>query len=175
MMTKTAIQAVPQEPLGHAAQDDDTLSTFLDGELADEQARRMLRHLNSSTEARDRAWEYLAVGDALRGLHAAPPAPHLTARIMAALEQEPTILAPMHKPRDRRTTLWLAAAAVTAITWGLWQSLPDRGPALPVAANDVHPPVDVQPYLAAHQDFAQAVIAPAEMNFTQVSLMEHRP
>jgi hypothetical protein len=94
---------------------------------------------------------------------------------MAALEAEPTVLAPMHKPRSPRATLWLAAAAIGAITWGLWQNLPDLGPAVPVAANDLHPPMDVQPYLAAHQDFAQAVIAPADMHFTQVSLAEARP
>ena len=170
MMTKSAIQAVP-----HSEHEDDTLSAFLDGELSDQQARQVLRHINASAEARDRAWAYMAVGDALRGLRAGDGAPDLTDRVMAALEQEPTVLAHMRKPRDRRATLLLAAAAVTAITWGLWQSLPDRGTAIPLAANDQHPPVDVQPYLAAHQDFAQAVIAPAEMNFTQVSLVEARP
>jgi hypothetical protein len=102
-------------------------------------------------------------------------APGFTGRVMAALEQEPTILAPMRKPQDRRAALWLAAAAVSAITWGLWNSLPDPAIAIPIAANDAPPTVDVQPYLAAHQDFAQAVIAPAEMNFTQVSLVEARP
>lgn len=170
MMMKTATQAVPTP--GH---EDDTLSAFLDGELSDEQARQVLRHLDASLEVRDRAWSYMAVGDALRGLHAAPPSSHLTERVMVALAREPTVLAPMRRPRDRRATLWLAAAAIGAITWGLWQSLPDGGPAVPLAVNDPHPPMDVQPYLAAHQDFAQAVIAPAEMNFTQVSLAEVRP
>ena len=151
------------------------MSAFLDGELPDEQARQVLRQLGTSTGAQDRMWGYIAVGDALRGLYADAKAPHLTARVMAALDQEPTILAPMRKPRNRRATLWLAAAAVGAISWGLWQSLPDQGGGIPMAANDVHPPVDLQPYLAAHQDFAQAVIAPAEMNFTQVSLAESRP
>lgn len=170
MMMKTATQAVPLPD-----HEEDALSAFLDGELSDEQARQVLRNLDIDSAARDKAWSYMAVGDALRGLHAAPPSPHLTDRVMAALEQEPTVLAPMRKPSDRRATMWLAAAAIGAIAWGLWQSLPDRGPAIPLAANDLHPPMDVQPYLAAHQDFAQAVIAPAEMNFTQVSLAESRP
>ncbi|MCP5278276.1 MAG: sigma-E factor negative regulatory protein [Thiobacillus sp.] len=169
MMMKTATQAMP------LAEHDDTLSAFLDGELSDDEARQVLRNLDADAAARDKAWSYMSVGDALRGFHAAPPSPHLTARVMAALEQEPTILAPMRKPRDRRASMWLAAAAIGAITWGLWQSLPDRGPAIPLAANDTPPPMDVQPYLAAHQDFAQAVISPAEMNFTQVSLVEARP
>jgi anti-sigma factor RsiW len=169
MMMKPAAQPFPQ------AHEDDTLSAFLDGELSDEQARQVVRQLGTSAGAQERVREYLAVGDALRGMHPLAPAPDLTERIMAALEQEPTILAPMRKPRDRRAALWLAAAAVTAITWGLWDDLPDHTASIPMAANDIQPPVDLQPYLAAHQDFAQAVIAPAEMNFTQVSLVEARP
>lgn len=178
MMMNPASQAISPQPSPQApAQEalDDSLSAFLDGELSNEQARRVLRQLSTSPGAQGRLWEYIAVGDALRGLHTDAKAPHLTARVMAALEQEPTILAPMRKSRHRRATLWLAAAAVGAISWGLWQSLPDQVASVPMAANDIHPPVDLQPYLAAHQDFAQAVIAPAEMNFTQVSLAEaHR-
>ncbi len=171
MMTKSAVHTFSPAP-----HEDEIYSAFLDGELPDEQVRQMLRDVNTSAEVRERVWEYIAVGDALRGLHSTATAPDLTARVMAALEQEPTVLAPMRKPRDRRATLWLAAAAVGAITWGLWQNLPDQAPSVPIAANDVQQqPVDVQPYLAAHQDFAQAVIAPAEMNFTQVSLAEARP
>lgn len=168
MKSKSATQTLYRD------QEDDLLSALLDGELSDEEARLALRRLGGSAGMQARYREYCAVRDALRGLHGVPSAPDLTARVMARLEQEPTILAPMRRGRDRRATIWLAAAAVTAITWGLWSSLPDRGPALPVASNGA-PPVDVQPYLAAHQDFAQAVIAPAEMNFTQVSLAEVRP
>lgn len=168
MMTKSANQTFPQ------VDEDDSLSALLDGELPEEDARLILRRLGGSADLQGRFQEYCAVGDALRGLLGGPTAPHLTARVLAELEQEPTILAPMRRGRDRRATLWLAAAAVTAITWGLWSSLPDRGPAMPLAANGA-PAVDVQPYLAAHQDFAQAVIAPAEMHFTQVSLVEAHP
>jgi anti-sigma factor RsiW len=156
-------------------QADDTLSAFLDGELPDEQAHHVLKQLGGSAVSQELLRDYMAVGDALRGLHAVDTAPHLTARVMAALEQEPTLLAPMRKPRTPRTTLWLAAAAVSAITWGLWQSLPAPSPTLPMAANGMPPSVDLQPYLAAHQDFAQAVISPAEMHFTQVSLSKVRP
>ena len=174
MMMKTAPQAT-----AHSApreEEDDTLSALLDGELAEELARPTLRHLLASAQQQQRFHEYCAVGDALRGLHGTTQAPDLTQRVMAALEQEPTILAPMRKAQDRRASLWLAAAAVSAITWGLWNSLPDPSTAVaPIAANIPPANVDVQPYLAAHQDFAQAVIAPAEMNFTQVSLVEARP
>lgn len=170
MMMKPATQPRPD------TREDETWSAFLDGELSDAEARQALRELGNDAGAQTLVWDYIAVGDALRGLHAGTTAPHLTHRVMAALDQEPTLLAPMRKPRDRRPALWLAAAAVTAITWGLWQSLPpDQSAPIPMAARDVPSPVDVQAYLAAHQDFAQAVIVPAEMNFTQVSLAETRP
>lgn len=173
MMMNTAPQPSSPHPLFHP-DPDDRLSAFLDGELSDEEARLVLRQLGERHDARDTIHDYIAIGDALRGLHAGALAPHLTTRVMHALEQEPTLLAPMRKPRARHATLWLAAAAIGAITWGLWQGLPDQAASIPMAANDAAP-VDVQPYLAAHQDFAQAVIAPAEMNYTQVSLVEARP
>jgi len=169
MMMKPATQPLPK------AHKDETLSAFLDGELPDEEARQVLRELGKDAGSQTLLWDYIAVGDALRGLHAGTTAPHLTHRVMAALEQEPTVLAPMRQPRDRRVTLWLAAAAITAITWGLWQNLPEQAAPVPMAAKDTPSSTDMQAYLAAHQDFAQAVIAPAEMNFTQVSLAEVRP
>ena len=169
MMMKPAAQPVPHE------QEDDALSALLDGELSDEHAQVAVQRLRAAGDAQARFSEYCAIGDALRGNYATGTAPGFTARVMAALEQEPTLLAPMRKTRDRRATLWLAVAAVSAITWGLWNSLPNPSIAIPVAANDVPPTMDVQPYLAAHQDFAQAVIAPAEINFTQVSLAGTRP
>ena len=170
-MTQPATQA----ELQHDTPTDDGLSAFLDGELSPEAAGHTLRHLSVNALHQQRLREYMAVGDALRGLHAVPGAPDLTDRVMAALEREPTVLAPMRRTPDRRPALWLAAAAVGAISWGLWSSLPGDREAIPLAANTAPVGVDVQPYLAAHQDFAQAVIAPAEMNFTQVSLVEAHP
>lgn len=159
----------------HQTREEDALSVLLDGELSDAEARHLLADLSVHDGQRQRLREYMAVGDALRGLHGGPAAPDLTDRVMAALEQEPTLLAPMRKPVDRRPTLWLAAAAVGALSWGLWNSLPNGAGPAPLAANTPPAQMDVQPYLAAHQDFAQAVIAPARMNFTQVSLAEVRP
>ena len=174
-MTQPATRANIRQELHES----DQLSAFLDGEVGQDEAKNILRHLSGNLEQQRSLREYMAVGDALRGLHGGPGFPHLTERVMSALEDEPTVLAPMRHSQDRRPAMWLAAAAVGAISWGLWSSLPDTEAPIPMAANTA--PVgavaqtDVQPYLAAHQDFAQAVIAPAEMNFTQVSLMEPRP
>jgi hypothetical protein len=95
---------------------------------------------------------------------------------MDALKIEPVVLAPVPKPVDRRPALWLAAATMAAITWGLWQSSPRveinaplaalQQPAAELAAQSAN----ASPYLAAHQDFAQAVISAPEMHFSKASL-----
>lgn len=151
-------------------QDDDDLSALIDGELDDDTARRLLRRLDADARERARFAEYCAIGDALRGLPDGDGS--FTARVMTALATEPTVMAPLRRPRDRRPALWLAAATMAAITWGLWQSDPrQQMPALPMAsAPTLVPAVDAAAYLAAHQDFAQAVMAVPEMQFTRVSL-----
>lgn len=153
-----------------------TLSALIDGELADEQAHQAIKRLGGSAAERARITEYIAIGDAMRGLDAQHG--DFTRRVMAALENEPVILAPLPKPEpaNRRPALWLAAATVAAITWGLWQSAPRNEVNVPLAA--VQQPgsqassqsADAMPYLAAHQDFAQAVISAPEMRFSKASL-----
>ncbi len=184
MMTKANPHISPHatmQPMHHAStpepghEPDDWLSALLDGELSAEEARPLLRQLAGDRNLQLRFQEYCAVRDALQGLYQDADTPKLTARIMARLESEPTVLAPMRRQPNRRSMLLLAAATVAAITWGLWSSLPEQTPALPMAANESPPLEDVQAYLAAHQDFTQAVISPAEMNFTPVSLAGGRP
>lgn len=159
------LHAAPQ-----TSREDDLISAFADGELSGEMARAALRRVNTNPEDRWRFNEYCAVGDALRGLPGR--CPDLTERVMAALEKEPALLAPMAQRRltPRPPLLWAAAAAVAAITWGLWPALPQHEAPLPMAMQA--PVNQVSPYLAAHQDYAQAVLAPTEMQFTRVSLME---
>lgn len=149
-----------------AQEHDDALSAFLDGELSDPQAIAQIRRLAEDEGQRRRYNEYSVVGDVLRGYH--HDLPDLTDRVMAALEQEPTLLAPMKKPAapQRRPLLWLAAAATAAITWGLWSAAPQSVEPMPMASA----PADVMPYLAAHQDYVQAVNTAPEMGFTVVSL-----
>lgn len=148
-------------------ENDETLSALLDGELGDETAHALLKRLSRGDPEQDRFREYSLIGDVMRGLN--HDMPDLTSRVMAALEQEPTVLAPMRKPTPRRPYLWLAAATVVAITWGLWNSGPRDEPLAPLAANQTMDG-NVMPYLAAHQDFAQAVVSPSEMRFTKVTL-----
>lgn len=159
-----------------------TLSALIDGELPDDVAKPAIKQLTGNDAMRAHFAHYIAIGDAMRGLREQPV--NFTDRVMAALEKEPVLLAPVRKPVNRRPALWLAAATMTAISWGLWQSSP---------RNEINPPMatlqqptpqlanqpalyldDSQPYLAAHQDFAQAVISTSEMRFSKASL-EVRP
>ncbi|MDD5389202.1 MAG: sigma-E factor negative regulatory protein [Gallionellaceae bacterium] len=156
----------------HEADDStyDDLSALLDGELSDQSARLAIRRLGGEPDARTRFAEYCAIGDLLRGHH--HDLPGLTEKVMAALEDEPTVLAPRRKATNQRPLLWLAAAACAAITWGLWGVAPRQENIAPLAAAQIpaHAPADVAPYLAAHQDYAQAVLTVPEMHFTRVSL-----
>ncbi len=149
---------------------DDSLSALLDGELSDQSAQLALRQLANDPTRQARFAEYCAIGDLLRGHH--NDLPDLTRKVMAALEDEPTLLAPVRKTPQRRPLLWLAAATCAAITWGLWSAAPRQENAVPLASLQVpaHPPADVMPYLAAHQDYAQAVLTVPEMHFSRVSL-----
>jgi len=157
-------QAEPEDPQGQ------TLSALIDGELSDDMAQRSIKQLVQSETERARIAEYLAIGDALRGLNTQPS--DFTRRVMAALENEPVVLAPLPKVSNRRPALWLAAATMAAITWGLWQSGPRDDVNVPLAAlqQPASQSVEAQPYLAAHQDFAQAVISAPEMHFSKAAL-----
>ena len=148
------------------------LSALIDGELSDDQARQAIKQIGHGNSDRASLAEYIAIGDAMRGLSAQHG--DFTRRVMAALENEPVLLAPApeRKKSERRPVLWLAAATAAAITWGLWQSSPRDEAIAPLAA--VQQPgiqnVEAMPYLAAHEDFAQAVISAPEMRFSKASL-----
>jgi sigma-E factor negative regulatory protein RseA len=150
---------------------DDSLSALMDGELSDRDAQLAIRELVNDPARRARFAEYSAIGDLMRGHR--DDFPDLTDKVMAALDAEPTLLAPTRKPRETaRPLLWLAAAACAAITWGLWTASPRQESVTPLASAQMpeRAPNDVGPYLAAHQDYAQAVLTVPEMRFTRVSL-----
>jgi anti-sigma factor RsiW len=96
------------------------LSALIDGELSDDKAAQTIKHLEQDATAH--LAEYLAIGDAMRGLSGQRSG--FTQGVMAALKDEPAILAPIRKPTNRRPALWLAAATMAAISWSLWQSNP---------------------------------------------------
>lgn len=150
---------------------EDSLSALLDGELSDRNAQLLIRQLSDDPERRARFAEYCAIGDLMRGHR--DDFPDLTDKVMAALDAEPTVLAPRRKQIESpRSMLWLAAAACAALTWTLWSVAPRQEGVTPMASADLsaHAPSDVAPYLAAHQDYAQAVLTTPDLQFTRVSL-----
>jgi negative regulator of sigma E activity len=174
VMTEQTMHSQSEQQQAPADSRHENLSALIDGELSDGMARIAITQLGHSPGDRARLGEYLAIGDAMRGLDTRQDG--FSARVMAALEKQPVLLAPVPKQRESRPTLWLAAATAAAITWVVWQSNPRDDIAVPLASvQQIAPQFDeASPYLAAHQDFAQAVIATQEMRFTKASL-EIRP
>jgi sigma-E factor negative regulatory protein RseA len=154
------------------AAEEEWLSALLDGELDEDEAQRSVRRLGQDDAATRRWSEYCLIGDALRGqLH---DQAGLRVRIAGALREEATLLAPMPARGKRQPLVWLAAAAtVAAVTWTIWSAIPHHEALPPMAQAPVIDPArsdQVMPYLAAHQDYAQGVVAQPEMHFTHVTL-----
>lgn len=153
------------------------LSALLDGEIDDVEGARVLKRLSQDQTLRRRWSEYCLIGDALRG--EALVQPGLDQRLHKALAAEPTLLAPVKRKRHSRhytrPIAWTAAAAaVAAVTWTIWTALPQHTTPARMAAQPEAVMVQashVMPYLDAHQDFAQGVVAQPEMHFSQVTLV----
>lgn len=92
----------------------DKLSAWIDGDLDDVAANRMVDHIGRDESLRKHCDVYWLIGDTLRG---DAQGADLTDRIMARLDAEPTVLAPR------------AAAARATERQSLWQSL------MPIAAS----------------------------------------
>lgn len=162
------MQPNPSVPLQAPGQDDDGLSALFDGELSDTQGAALIPRLSEDGRLGGRWSEYSVIGDALRGTP--HPSGRFRARLRTALEQEPTLLAPVRRPVRSHPALWLSAAATVAVvTWMVLGAAPSDPTLAELAARPAG--VNVSPYLAAHQDYAQAVTANAEMRFMPVTLV----
>lgn len=153
------------------------LSALLDGEIDAGEGDRAFKRLGQDQTLSRRWAEYCLIGDALRG--DALVQPGLDRRLRTALAAEPTLLAPMKRqrrsPAYTRPVAWTAAAAaVAAVTWTVWTALPQRSAPAQMAAKPEAVMIQashVMPYLDAHQDFSQGVVAQPEMRFSQVTLV----
>ncbi len=153
------------------------VSACLDGEASAEERQRCLARLCSNDELRADWTAWHAVGDALRSSEvAAWHRPDFCGRVMQALQEEPTVLAPrrLSVRTVRRVVLPGAAVAAAAVVMAvvavplLRGPAPEAGPvqvALPASAPAVPAPragdVDRLPqleaYLAAHQELTSVV------------------
>lgn len=151
---------------------DDWLSALLDGEVED--GAEQIGHAARDDALQARWAEYCLIGDALRGM--ARPAARLPERVRVALAAEPTVLAPKPGSHKQPAVVWLAmAATLAAVSWLTLRVEPGADAPVRMAATqpaDVNAAgVDVLPYLAAHQDYAQALTSNPEMHFSQAALV----
>ncbi len=167
------------------------LSCLLDGELDADGCREILERLRNDDDA-CRKWALLnCAGDALRSADvAAWHSGDFVTRVSAALEKEPTVLAPVARPPAASLRRWLlpgagaAAAAAVLIVVGL----PSRQdvapqtvavaakstlPAAPVVVAEKPLQIDRSPllerYLAAHRELAEPTLMPYSTPYVRTS------
>jgi sigma-E factor negative regulatory protein RseA len=143
------------------------ISALMDGELEPHDVASTLQFLRSTDAAKNEWREFHRVGEALRGDTKLDF--DVSARVMAALENEPTVLAPT-RSRVSRTSPWLrpalalaaSAAGVAVVAWvGLGSVTPGAEigslaksslPTVPsVEVQRVATSPRMQEYLVAHQ------------------------
>lgn len=143
------------------------ISALVDGELEDHETRDTLDALRRDEELRRQWSDAQLLGEALREEGRLDF--DITAQVMAALEQEPTVLAPKPAaaPDRRRPALALAASAagIALVAWLGLGSAPDPAPGVPLAqapatrmaiAAPAASTPRLQEYLVAHQAYSPA-------------------
>jgi sigma-E factor negative regulatory protein RseA len=142
------------------------LSGLMDGELSEHEGQVLFAALRQDDELRGRWLEYQLIGDTLKGEKDLDI--ELTAAVMAALEAEPTVLAPRTSLRHdawHRTALALAAtlAGVAVVGWlalSTGQSVKPVTVALVTTTQREPAPVlAVQPVRQASLDMQEFLIA----------------
>ena len=142
----------------------ENISALMDGESEGQEAHQAMLRLKDTELARASWTTYHMIGDVMRG--ESLPTFDVSHRVMAALEAEPTILAPRRSPRSARAMTYAlsVAASVSAIAvvgWMVFSTTNVANPpvemalAVPAAveAQLVSSPSDGQmnEYLLAHQ------------------------
>ena len=163
------------------------LSALLDGELDADGCRLLVERLRDDADA-CRMWALLnCVGDAMRSADVASfHSEGFVGRVSAALEREPTVLAPAVVPQRSAVRRWLlpgagaAAAAAVLIAVGLPSrqgpspetTIAKASPATTVVAAPL-PVIDRSPqlerYLAAHRELADPTVMPNSTPYVRTS------
>ncbi len=143
------------------------LSTFLDGELPDQETALLLKRLERDDELRGALSRYSLIGAVLRNDGDVPAARQVAARVSAAIAREPLRGGARLRVPDRdslvRGTAGLAVAAGVALGAVLLvQQLNTPDPAAPevILAQSVDSPVEPV------SDLAEAVYEPAQIYVT---------
>ncbi len=162
------------------------LSCLLDGEVDADECRALVERIRQD-EGASRQWALLnCVGDAMRSPEvAAWHADGFVARVSAALESEPTVLAPaaLTARAGLRRWLWPGAGVAVAAAVLLAVGLPGQQVASPelvarpaptlVAQPAASPVVERSPvlerYLAAHRELAAPSLMPNATPYVRTS------
>lgn len=145
--------------------DDTRISALMDGELEPHEIVETLRALRRSPELRNDWCDCQLIGAALRG--ECGLGIDVTARVMGAIDQQPTVMAPASRrpPEWRRPALALVAS-VAGVALVAWLALAPVGDGLPAATGVLAGAKQGQPvaqaqstprlqeYLLAHQAYA---------------------
>lgn len=137
------------------------ISEFMDGEVDEVQAKRLIASLQRP-EAQHVWHAYHLIGDELRGASSASG--DFMERFSTRLAGEPTILAPARHVRPRGRTFALSAAASVAavgfVVWAVMQTGSENTGPVMLAANAPQPELSttsVSPYLLAHQEYSHSM------------------
>jgi len=157
------------------------ISALTDGELDHDEANEILISAREQPELQQKWNMYHLIGDSLR--QTSPLSPDFSARIAGQLAKEPTVLAPRRLLSKQRPLIALSAAAsvaaVSFVAWAAFQFNHESGQG--VAASTVvaesstasaSPELNVNGYLAAHQEYSNAVQMPR--NYQRASLEQSR-
>ena len=158
------------------------LSTFLDGELPEQETALLLKRLERDDELRGALSRYSLIGAVLRNDGDVPAARQVAARVSAAIAKEPLrVSAFVRLPRRESLQRSLAGLAIAAsVAFGsvlLVQQLATPDPAAPeaVIAQAVDPPVEpvsetadvvddpAMSYVTPPATGARGAIAPAQL------------
>lgn len=144
------------------------LSALVDGELGADETRILLNELESDPEIRGQWERYHLIGEALRGALPERMDAGLAARVAAALEHEPAILAPANL-RLHRLSPYLKQAAGMAIAAGVAVAAVLVVPVLVREEPAVAPPQQVAASQAADPaGIMRTELSPAERSRTLV-------
>ncbi|MDO9597498.1 MAG: sigma-E factor negative regulatory protein [Azoarcus sp.] len=94
------------------------LSALIDGDLDEQSVRLMVDSLNRDDALRKDWGVYCLIGDAIRGEYQGSP--DLASRVMAGLDDEPTVLAPRASVNEPlRRSLWQSLMPIAASVMGV--------------------------------------------------------
>ncbi|MCB6182246.1 sigma-E factor negative regulatory protein [Leeia sp. TBRC 13508] len=132
------------------------ISALMDGELSGEEAAAVLEWIKHNPEAAEVWASYHVIGESLK--HHDFLASNIRSRVASRLEQEPTILSPASYSKPvKRTWIALSAAASIAAVAVLgvvsFQRTHQAEQQTVVVAQKTNN-LDLNPYLAAHQQYA---------------------